>query len=173
MANLVTLCGSLDDSIKMSNGLTQMFVEMLALAGTALAQTDHQRDLVVWLASHDQAVTGRGTTDLDLCTMPFTDLEADRAFLTSAARAALARKGWASLAYQPNSESVARIFPEFISLLGQLELSMVPERIAEAEDLRSAPAGYPTCRKHGCLLHRYGCVICNDESTNPPSRVAD
>jgi hypothetical protein len=44
--------------IEMSNGLTAVVIERLSLASSILAQTDRQRELAVWFASHDQAMYG-------------------------------------------------------------------------------------------------------------------
>ena len=54
MGNWVT-CRALgeDAGFKMSNGTTAVFFDVVALAGSELAQTTWQRKLVYWLIQHD------------------------------------------------------------------------------------------------------------------------
>ena len=64
----------------MSNGLTSVVISTLVLAASALAQTDRQRELAVWFASHDQGVFGLGMVGLDVSDLPWRadTFEADR-----------------------------------------------------------------------------------------------
>ena len=64
---------SLNDRLKMSNGLTEAFLHVLVLNGSALATSDGERDLITWLARHDQNVVGRGTVGFDLREMPWSE----------------------------------------------------------------------------------------------------
>ena len=53
-----------DESIHpllMSNGLTSVFVEVLAISGSILAKSIREKELVIWLSQHDQAIVGLGT----------------------------------------------------------------------------------------------------------------
>ena len=52
--------------IQMSNGLTDVFFNVLVLSGSALARTDSERRLVVWLAEKDQSRMGYGAIGFDL-----------------------------------------------------------------------------------------------------------
>ena len=48
-----------DDSLAMSNGGTDVFINILALSGSVIAQTDSEKRLVVYLSEKDQII-GRG-----------------------------------------------------------------------------------------------------------------
>ena len=170
MSNLITVGGPPGESFKMANTLTTVFVEVLTLAGSAGASTDHERDLVVWLASHDQAVAGRGAVDLELDAMPWVDLDEDRTFLRSTVDAAADRhEGWDRADLHPDLGSLLPALAAFVSLLDVLQASMLRASIHVAR--RAAPPGYPMCPQHLVLLHQWGCVICNASSVDPPPRI--
>lgn len=153
----------------MSNGLTDVFLDTLTLAGTALAESDHHRDLIVWFAAHDQTVFGRGMVGFDLVEIPITTVEKDREFLDMVCHGAASdRIGWEFLSYQPNNEWLTRSLNEFVALLTGLQAGHVDT----GDDYRyTAPVGHPRCVRHPVLLHRFGCRLCNYDSTNPPQAV--
>jgi hypothetical protein len=70
MANTVTYEARPDlQYIRMSNGLTSVFVSVLALAASELAETDRPRGFAVWFASHDQ-LYGLGMVGFDTSELP-------------------------------------------------------------------------------------------------------
>ena len=85
MANIIGInpqsCGC--GLLQMSNGLTDVFLNVLILSGSALAKTVSEKRLIVWLAEKDQSRVGAGTVDFDLWEMPWdlNTFEEDRAFL--------------------------------------------------------------------------------------------
>jgi hypothetical protein len=169
MGNRVTAHGAAVGSLKMSNGMTDVFLDVLTAAGTVLAQSDHQRDLVVWLAAHDQSLFGRGCVGFDLTELPIGNLGEDRDFLVSAASAATRDHiGWSTLGYEPNAERVEYCLLRFVSLLSELRAGAS----GAPEDPYIAPLGYPSCPRHHLLLHRFGCRTCNSGSTEVPRPIA-
>ena len=58
------------DCIRMSNGATDVFINVLAISGSALAETEQEKRLIVWLSEKDQKV-GRGTVGFDIVEMPW------------------------------------------------------------------------------------------------------
>ena len=78
------------ECLQMSNGLTDVFVNVLVLSGSALAKTVSEKRLIVWLAEKDQSRVGAGTVDFDLWEMPWDSntFEEDRGFWGQ-------RSGWA------------------------------------------------------------------------------
>ncbi|MGG3507727.1 hypothetical protein ABES58_19860 [Paenibacillus lautus] len=75
MGNAISLPKGLEhlvDSLHMSNGLTSVFIEVLAISGSQLAKTNRERELIIWLAQRDQAIVGIGTVGFDIDEMPWT-----------------------------------------------------------------------------------------------------
>lgn len=63
MGNIISLNDKTpkSDWISMSNGLTSVFISVLGLSGSRLAQTDDEKRLIVWLLEKDQSAVGIGT----------------------------------------------------------------------------------------------------------------
>jgi len=64
MGNTISLPVKFNDvvePISMSNGLTSVFIEVLVISGSILANTDREKELIIWLAQRDQSVVGIGT----------------------------------------------------------------------------------------------------------------
>src|SRR5437763_747484 len=107
MANAVTYEARPDlQHVQMSNGLTSVFVSVLSLAASELAETDRQRQFAAWFASHDQGVFGLGSVGFDVSELPWSPdaLADDRDFVLRAIDAAKARRGWQRLGYEPRED---------------------------------------------------------------------
>lgn len=75
MANTISLPKELNDIVEpigMSNGLTSVFIEVLAISGSILAKTNREKEMIIWLAQRDQSVVGIGTVGFDIDEMPWT-----------------------------------------------------------------------------------------------------
>jgi hypothetical protein len=104
MANLITFGDDTTYWVRMSNLLTEVFMEVLALSGSELARLEWEIDTVVWLAAHDQAVMGLGMVGFSVADLGWTSeqLDEQKAFLLRVIDGALGRVGWERLGYQPN-----------------------------------------------------------------------
>ncbi|WNR42926.1 hypothetical protein [Paenibacillus roseipurpureus] len=156
---------------KMSNGGLTVFLTVLGLSGTLLANTKKEKELILWLMEHDIEVRGLGNGGFDVEDMPWdeTNFEMEKEFLMKVVMGAKSRVGWDSLDYAPNEELVRANLDNFIELVRILE----PENInknaydewinEENVDPRfKNPKGYPKCEKHGIFLYWNGCIACND-----------
>lgn len=153
--------------LPMSNGLTGVFLDVLVLSGSALARTDSERRLVVWLAEKDQSRMGYGAIGFDLTEMPWTldTFEADKNFLLQAVAAARDRLNWEKLDYRPNEEMLYPCldrFSELISSFSQVQPGALEEWLAESDASDPVMSGFPRCPKHQTLLSIFGCHICNN-----------
>jgi len=50
----------------MSNGATNVFLDVLALSGSDLAVTTREKEFIVWLNQRDQSVVGIGTVGFSI-----------------------------------------------------------------------------------------------------------
>ena len=73
MANVIGFHSSDEEnsSLVMSNGLTDVFIDVIALSGSQIAHTDDEKRLIVWLSEKDQSKAGAGTIGFDICEMPW------------------------------------------------------------------------------------------------------
>ncbi len=152
-----------EGEFRITNGGTDALLAVLCLAGAALARTAPQERLLIWLASQDQALMGRGVAGFALSDLPWepATFAADRAFLLTAVEAAKARTGWDRLSYAPPPDRVDANLDGFATLIEALE----PADVAWEED-RTPWLGWPAavirCPVHGVFQHAEGCIICND-----------
>ena len=73
MSNIISFDGKAapgDDSFAMSNGGTDVFINILALSGSVIARTESEKRLMVYLSEKDQ-ITGRGCDGFDIVEMPW------------------------------------------------------------------------------------------------------
>ncbi|MHB1556886.1 MAG: hypothetical protein ACYC61_05320 [Isosphaeraceae bacterium] len=164
MANLVTYETRPDiPPIQMSNGLTSVFISVLSLAASALAESDWQREFAAWFASHDQGVCGLGVVGFDISELPWSPeaFVCDREFVLRVIDAAKTRAGWERLGYEPREEWVQACLDRFRAMVESFDLGHACR--SESGVWRYArPAHLVLCPVHRVYQHQRGCVLCND-----------
>lgn len=105
--------------ILMSSGLTSVFVDVLAIASSNLANTDRQKEMAVWLASHDQVAFGAGVVEFDICDYPWdhSSFDSDKEFLLMVIRAAMSQHGWSRLGYSPRIDWITDCLVKFENIV--------------------------------------------------------
>ena len=173
-----------DDSLTMSNGLTDVLLDYLLLSGAKLAQTESEKRMTVFLGEKVQSCCGIGTVGFAITDMPWhpETFAADRSFLlhmTARARAlTLQPEIHALLGYVPRKEHINYALDGFAALIARMTAADIqPEKPAEwlARATPDHPIyqGYPKCRRHGILLSSLGCKICIDQSGKYPVMPED
>lgn len=156
-----------DDSVKMSNGGTDVLINVLALSGSELAETDSEKRLIVYLSERDQIIR-LGVVGFCITDMPWDKdtFSRDKEFIIKVIDGARNRLGWEKLGYEPNVEIVSRYLDSFEGLINRMTMDDIKEN-ALREWLLKADAndpvykGFPRCEKHNTFLTCYGCQICN------------
>jgi len=85
MGNCIDLYEGMEkDGISMSNGTTSVVISILVLAGSRLAISERQKELIVWLAYQDQSVRGIGTVGFYMNEIPWSKdcFEEEKQFLS-------------------------------------------------------------------------------------------
>jgi hypothetical protein len=149
----------------MNNGLTSVFISVIAIATSALAKTDREKLLAVWIASRDQGVFGSGVVGFDLSEMPWSyeTLESDKTFILDAVCAALNKSGWEKLDYEPLEEVTFISLTKFYEMIKAFCREHVMSPTKWQWSFGEPPEGFTLCEKHRVYLHSYGCVLCNDQ----------
>lgn len=155
--------GAEPGSLYLSNGGTDVFFDVLTMAGCHIADTPWQQNLVLLFA--DGHRYSRGFSGFDLSEIPWTaDWPAEKAFLLQVLDTALARRGWHRLRYDPPyiTGHLAR-YREMVAAF-----TPVPVDAPKWGDWLSAPA--PTrlirCPEHDVYEGESGCRLC-DPSLQP------
>lgn len=162
-----------DDSLAMSNGLTDVLVDYLLISGSRLAETESEKRMVVFLAEKQQSIVGGGTVGFDIVEMPWQikTFEADKDFMlvvTEYAQKLLQRGSLCDmLGYSPDKESLQTVLNGFEALIRRMTVNDVDENnlnewLSSADQTDPVNCGYPQCPKHNVLLSVFGCKLCND-----------
>lgn len=158
-----------DKDIVMSNGLTDVFINVIVLAGSRLAKTEEQKRLIIWLAEKDQTAIGIGAVGFDIRNMPWNTetFKKDKAFMLKTIRYALNKKYWDKLDFEPNEKILFPVLNQFAELIEAFEEDDIrPDELPkwlEASD-KDDPVhnGFPVCPKHNVLLSCFGCQVCRN-----------
>lgn len=176
MGNTISFDGTVsvnDDSLSMSNGLTDVFIDYLLFSGSKLAKSESEKRMVVFLAEKQQKIVGMGNVGFDIVEMPWDrkSFETDKAFmleLINHARALSSESSvWEILGYEPGQKYLECALNDFEALIKRMTINNIDENNL-AEWLSQAGAddpinnGFPKCLKHGVLLSVFGCKLCND-----------
>jgi hypothetical protein len=83
-------------SVQMNNGLTSVFISVIAIAASILAKNDLQRKIAVWFASHDQGVFGLGLVGFDVSELPWVqeDFDEQKRFILQVIDSTTCQMGW-------------------------------------------------------------------------------
>lgn len=170
MSNIISFDGKPapdDDSLAMSNGGTDVLINILALSGSVIARTESEKRLVVYLSEKDQ-ITGRGCVGFEIARMPWEKetFEEDQKFMLRLINGARNKTGWERLDYSPNEELVSNYLDAFENLIRRMTADDIREEslnqwLSEAEADDPIRCGFPRCEKHNVFLTRFGCQICN------------
>lgn len=155
-------------SISMSNGLTSVFISVLGLSGSRLAQRDDEKRLIVWLLEKDQSAVGIGTVGFHISEMPWNeaDFEKNRRFLLSVIDGVKDKLGWDTLDYQPSESLLLPCIEQFELFIKQITLAEVDGKAIQewlaATESDTILDKFPKCPKHKVFLTCFGCHVCND-----------
>ncbi|HBH94504.1 MAG TPA: hypothetical protein DDX91_02045 [Ruminococcaceae bacterium] len=171
MSNIISFNGtelSDTDSLIMSNGGTDVFINVLALSGSALAQAESEKRLAVYLSEKDQSAVGRGCVGFDIAEMPWnkSTFENDKKFMIGVINGARNKIGWEKLDYSPNTIIVLQYLDIFESLINKMTAEEIKEDflikwLSEASMTDPVNRGFPRCKRHNTFLTCFGCQICN------------
>lgn len=159
-----------DKRLRMSNGLTDVLIQVLSINASHLAQTDAEIDFAIWIASHDQAIQGRGMVGFDLSALPWSieNFAAEKKFLLRVVDSAKAKHYWEMLSYKPKEETALRSLEQFRELIEDFTAEFISRDnswlLLYKGGAISKPAKREKCLVHGIYLHEVGCVLCFDGS---------
>jgi len=159
MGNMFSAAGSTGPRcVELSNGSTDVFFDVLTLAGCVIAETPWDRNLVLHFA--DGHRWGRGTAGFDLAELPWTsNWPAEKAFLDRVIGLALTRHGWDRLTYDPPYAI------QFLTTFREMVAGYTPTPVHAPEwgDWRVPPLVALTvgCEIHGVFIGELGCRLCD------------
>lgn len=172
MGNIISFDGHVspnDDTLSISNGGTDVLINILALSGSELAITENQKRLIVYLLEKDQSCVGRGTVDFNIVQIPWNTqtFQEDKQFIIDVINGAKNKIGWNKLDYQPNEKLVSAYLEKFEKLINRMTINDIHSKSLEtwlsyADENDPIHCNFPRCKKHNTLLTCFGCQVCNN-----------
>lgn len=155
-----------DDWLCMSNAATDVFINVLSLSGSMLAETVEEKQLIIWLSEKDQKFVGLGTVGFNIVDMPWKKetFSNDKRFLLNVIESAENKLGWEKLDYIPTLVLLnLQKFKGYIEKMTEDDIddNVISEWLNAAESNDPINCGFPRCKKHNTLLTFLGCQICN------------
>lgn len=153
MANRFTAPGH--DGVRMSNGSTDVFFDVLTLAGCDLATTAWEQNLVLYFA--DGHRMGMGASGFDLAELPWTaNWPAEKQFFLNLVDAAAGRHGWDRLSYDP--PFAAAQLAGYRDMLAAF--TPVPSAAVPGWGQAPPPGHLARCPSHDLYQGELGCRLC-------------
>ncbi|MDQ0984609.1 hypothetical protein [Streptomyces sp. V2I9] len=149
--------------LEMSNGGTAVFVDVLALAVSALAREPWHFRFAALLTLQDQSVIGRGVVGFDLADLAWGDTPQERAaakeWLLRVLDLALTRHRWEELTYEPPyAETYLRTYRAMVEVFDPATADGRAGVLPAPQD-----AALASCVRHrvlDALPYWAGCVFC-------------
>ncbi|MFE9575112.1 hypothetical protein ACFYO1_01900 [Nocardia sp. NPDC006044] len=145
--------------IYMTNGSTDVFCDVIALAGSAAAGTGWQQNLVLHFC--DLARNARGFGGFDMAELPWTrNYNHEQKFFIDLLDRANRRTGWDQLHYNP---SIDHHLAAFTRMLTEFRPSQTID--SRFGDWTVAPNRYhlERCSRHGVYQGEFECRLCDPE----------
>jgi hypothetical protein len=144
--------------LKLSNGGSEVFLDVLALPACELATTDFERGFALLLCN---SRIGLGNEGFDLDELPWSSAgwEAERDFLLRVIGMAKAHFRWELLDYEPPYAD--RYLAEYEAVVRDYHPPAEPVELPRMWDPDPAEAAFSRCPKHGLFLGDYtDCRLC-------------
>ncbi|XVQ10067.1 hypothetical protein ACQP1W_47395 [Spirillospora sp. CA-255316] len=164
MGNRFTVHGTQadEDDLYLTNGGTDVFFDVLTLAGSAIAASPWERNLVLFFA--DGHRHSRGLDGFDLSALPWTaDWPAEKAFLLALLAKAMTRHGWHLLTYDP--PYALDYLRRYRAMVDGLAAPVPVRRPWRLGDWRVPPPAefLERCPAHGIYQGQLGCRCCDPQ----------
>ncbi len=162
-----------DDSLSMSNGLTDVLIDYLLISGSELADSESEKRMIAFLSEKQQWIIGIGTVGFEIIEMPWhrESFETDKLFLLTvieyARELTLQESVWDKLGYAPNKENIDYALNGFNALINRMTVNDIDDNnlqewLSDREKDDPVYCGCPKCPKHGLLMSFFGCKLCNE-----------
>ncbi|MFI6829589.1 hypothetical protein ACIBG5_21025 [Kribbella sp. NPDC050241] len=145
--------------VRLSNGGSDVFLDVLALAACELAETGFQRGFALLLCN-SRIGLGNESFDLDELPWPPVGWEAERGFLLRVIGLAKARFRWEMLSYEP--PYAEKYLADYEEVVRDYRPPVEPVELPRMWDPEPAATAFTRCREHGLFLGDYtDCRVCS------------
>lgn len=160
MANTISNTRVDTQLIKMSNGLTSVFIEVICLAGASMAVENYQKELLLWFAQREAVSVGNAGFDLVEIAWKPHQFEEQKAFILQVLNLAQKRTLWELLPYEPQ-EMVLQTLVDFSRMITSFNKENIsPDDQIEIFAFDQGVPQYEICPQHKIYKQYSGCIIC-------------
>ncbi len=152
-----------NDYIKISNGATDVLIDVLVLSGTSLAQTRWQKESVIFLSLNDQEIRGQGCVGFDISDLGWEldNFEKQLKFLLKVIDSALKKTNWEMLKYKPDEKKVFHNLRRLEEMIINYTVELVKQHDIQTWNKEFNEIEFKLCPKHKVYMHPFGCKICH------------
>jgi hypothetical protein len=143
--------------VRMSNGRTSAFFDVMALAGSVLAHTSWQQHLVLYFCDSERV--GYGISGFDLADVPWTrECQDEHGFFLQVIDLAARRHGWDKLHYEPSIDDTLRAYRAMLAAFAPepADGASMGDWAAPVE-----PHKIELCTRHGAFRGELECRLCD------------
>lgn len=151
-----------NDYLKLSNGATDVLIDLLVLSGSSLAQTRWQKELIIFLSLNDQQIKGQGCVGFDISELGWeiNHFENQKKFILKVIDNALEKKKWEKLNYKPSKSYISNL-RRFREMIINYSKILVEPRDILKWSKNFNKMEFKKCVKHNIYTHPFGCKICH------------
>jgi len=154
-----------NDYLKLSNGATDVIIDVLVLSGSSLAQTRWQKELIIFLSLNDQEIKGQGCVGFDISNLGWEmdHFEDQKKFLLKIIISALKKTNWKILNYEPVEENIFSNLRRLKEMVIKYTKKLVEQRDILTWNKEFNKIKFEKCVKHKVYKHPFGCKLCHTE----------
>ena len=151
------------DYLKLSNGATDVLIDVLVLSGSSLAQTRWQKELIIFLSLNDQEIKGQGCVGFDISDLGWEidNFEDQKKFLLKVIDNALKKTNWKMLNYEPEEKIIFSNLRELKEMIVNYSTELVEQSDILTWNKAFTEMEFKKCAKHKVYMHPFGCKICH------------
>lgn len=150
-------------TLALSNGATDVLIDVLLLATSDSAATNWERRFAVFLAEHDQHMFGLGLVSFDLDEIGWTPdgFEAQKQFVLRAIDMAAGEHRWGALSYTPGREIIQAKLDGLREMVRAFEVGHI--NVANTWQFDDGDYQPALCDRHRVYVWEGGCTMCHNE----------
>lgn len=152
-----------NDYLKLSNGATDVLIDVFVLSGSVLAQTQWQKELVIFVSSNDQEIKGQGCIGFDISDLGWKmgNFKDQKKFILKVIDSALKKTNWEALTYDPDEKIAFSNLRKLKEMIVNYSIGLVKQRDIQTWNKKFTEIEFKNCPIHNVYMHPSGCKLCH------------
>lgn len=154
--------------ILLSDTLAEVIYKGIVITGSYHAQTNWEKDILMWFSEKNPRLSGAGMAGFDVTTMGWSlqEFETQKEFLVKVITQVKQHKSWNNYNYRVADEEVENEVEALLELFSSLEKEQVKEDAITLNFKPEVPGLYRYCEKHIVIENaspaelKQNCIVC-------------